>query len=448
MFQSSAMRLTALYTAMFAIAVVALGAVITLSMDAELRKVFDAGIRSEARALGVEYTTEGLNAVVLAVRDRDETPGHMSYGLEGPGGAMLAGRLAGRGRPAGWSELTLPGDDGKAMDLRVLGVNLPDGHRLLVGDDLSRDAELERAVLGTFTVAFLGVLLLGTGGGFALSRSFHRRLSAISETAEAIIDGDLTRRVSLRGTGDDLDRLGATFNSMLDRTTGLMESLRHVTSDVAHDLRTPLHRLRGHLETGLAEKDDEARVEAIHRALSEMDGVLDTFTALLRIAEVESGQRRAAFAPTDLSHLAAHVVEAFAPSAEEEGRELTLAKAEPAVIEGDPELLTQAVVNLVENALRHTPRGARIKVSVRRAADGVRLSVDDDGPGIPADERGKVFDRFYRLEASRTTPGSGLGLAMVAAVARLHGAQVRLEDARPGLRAAMVFPLRSSPGSG
>jgi signal transduction histidine kinase len=221
-----------------------------------------------------------------------------------------------------------------------------------------------------------------------------------------------------------------------------MESLRHVSSDVAHDLRTPLHRLRGHLESGLAEKDDAARVEAIHRALSEMDGVLDTFTALLRIAEAESGRRRAAFARTDLSLLAAHVVEAFAPSAEEEGRTLAVSAVEPVVIEGDPELLTQMIVNLVENALRHTPPGSKIAVSVRRSNEGGRLVVADNGPGVPPEERGRVFDRFYRVEASRTTPGSGLGLAMVAAVARLHGAQVRLEDAEPGLRATVVFPPR------
>lgn len=443
MFRSSALRLTAIYTAIFALAVVALGVTIMLSMRTELSKMFNAGIRSESQALAVEYATEGLTAVVYAVRDRDNTPGHLNYGIEAAGGRPLAGRLAGRGSPVGWSDLKISGTDRKVEHIRVLGVNLPDGHRLLVGDDVARNAALDQTVLKAFAVTLVGVLLLGALGGYALSRSFHNRLSAISGTAEAIIDGDLGRRVPLRGVDDDLDRLAQTFNRMLDRTAALMESLRHVSSDVAHDLRTPLHRLRGHLEAGLAERDDAPRVEAIHRAIGEMDGVLDTFTAVLRITEVESGQRRMAFAPTDLTGLASHVVEAFAPSAEEEGRELTLAHVEPATVDGDQDLLTQMLVNLVENALRHTQPGAKVAVSVRRVAGGVRLCVDDNGHGIPPEEREKVLDRFYRVEASRTTPGSGLGLALVAAVARLHVAQIRLGDANPGLSVEIFFPLKA-----
>lgn len=436
MFRSATLRLTALYTAGFALAVVGLGAVILLSMRARLTEMFDAGIRSEAVALSQEYRTEGLQAVIHAVRDRDETPGHLNYGLEGPGAQALAGRLAGRGLPVGWSQLK----SGRER-IRVLGVELPDGHRLLVGDDVARAAALDWTVLTAFAAALLGVVLLGTAAGYALSRSVQRRMSAISGAVEAIIDGDLGRRLPVRGDGDDLDRMAVSFNRMLDRISVLMESLRQVSSDVAHDLRTPLHRLRAHLEAGLQVDDAAARAEAIERAQGELDAILETFTALLRIAQVEGGERRAAFRPTDLGELAARVVEAFAPSAEEDGRALALGACCAAPIEGDPELLTQMLVNLVENALRHTPPGAQVRISVEREGEAAKLSVVDDGPGVPPQERAKVFDRFYRLEASRTTPGSGLGLALVAAVARLHGARVQLDDACPGLEASVRFPL-------
>jgi signal transduction histidine kinase len=443
MFRSSTFRLAAHYTALFALAVMAVGAVTLLSMRSELTKLFDAGIQSEAHALSLEYGSEGLEAVVHAVRDRDFTPGHLNYGIEGPGRRPLAGRLAGRGLPAGWSDLKITAGDGADEHIRVLGVDLPDGNRLLVGDDIARNAALDGTLLRSFATAIIGVLLLGAAVGYALSRSVDRRMAAISDTAEAIIDGDLERRVPVRGSGDDLDRLATTFNRMLDRTATLMESLRQVSSDVAHDMRTPLHRLRGHLESGLMQRDDQGRVQAIQSAMTEMDAILDTFSALLRIAQIESGRRRAAFTPIDLAPLAAHVVEAFAPSAEEEGRVLALAGSQPAQVDGDPELLTQMLVNLVENALRHTPEGARISVDVRASPEGPRLSVTDDGPGIAPEERGRVFQRFYRLEASRTTPGSGLGLALVDAVARLHGARVELGDARPGLTAEVLFPQRA-----
>jgi signal transduction histidine kinase len=271
-----------------------------------------------------------------------------------------------------------------------------------------------------------------------LSRDVHRRLAAISGTAEAIIDGDLSRRVPVRGSSDDLDRLAETINRMLDRITTLMESLRQVSNDVAHDLRTPLTRLRQRLEAGLAREAE--RGEAIEGALGDLDTILETFAALLRIAQVEGGARRAAFRATDLAQLAGTVVDAFAPSAEDARQTLRL-EGEPALtIDGDPELLTQMLVNLVENALRHAGEGAAIRVGVGRIQGAPVLWVADDGPGVPAAEREKLFDRFYRLEHSRSAPGSGLGLALVAAVARLHGAEVRLYDAQPGLEARVSFP--------
>jgi signal transduction histidine kinase len=317
---------------------------------------------------------------------------------------------------------------------------LPDGYKLLVGDDEERIEALDGAVLRGFGMALAGVVILGVLGGFALSGDVHRRLAAISGTAEAIIDGDLARRVPVRGSDDDLDRLALTFNRMLDRIAALMESVKQVSNDIAHDLRTPLTRLRQKLEAGLAAPGERALALALEGALGDLDSILETFAALLRIAQIESGARRAAFRTCDLAVLAQTVTEAFAPSAEDQQQSLTLVVEARAVVDGDAELLTQMLVNLVENALRHAGPQARITVKVARQGRAAALSVTDDGPGVPETESERLFDRFYRLERSRSTPGSGLGLALVAAVAKLHGAEVSLIPGKPGLEARVTFP--------
>jgi len=437
MFRSTSLRLAALYTAAFAVAVVVLGVITFFSTRETLQEQFDRRVRAESAALAQEYRTEGLNGVVEAVRERDHTPGALRYGLRGPGGVAVAGRLGAAQTPLGWSVVLKPGEP-RDEAMRVYAADLPDGYVLLVGDEADRIELLDGALLRGFGWAFAGIVVLGVVGGFALSRDVGRRLAAISGTAEAIIDGVLARRVPVRGSDDDLDRLALTINRMLDRIAGLMESLKQVSSDIAHDLRTPLTRLRNRLESGLA--DPGERDQALEGALGDLDAILDTFAALLRIAQIEGGARRAGFRPCDLSDVARTVVDAFAPSAEEVGQSLTLVADAPARVEGDPELLTQLLVNLVENALRHAGPSARIEVRTETGEGGPRLVVRDDGPGAPADERGRLMDRFYRLERSRSTPGSGLGLALVAAVAKLHGAEVQLLDAGPGLEARIAFP--------
>ncbi len=439
MFRSTSLRLAALYTAAFALSVVILGVITILTTRHALAGQVDARIGSESAALAQEYATEGLQGVVQAVGERDRTPGALDYGLVGPQGQMLAGRLARANAPLGWSAVNIPGHGGHREPIRILSVALPGGYHLLVGDDLEHAEALDSAVLQGFAWAFVGVVILGVAGGFALSRGVGRRLAAISGTAEAIIDGDLARRVPVRGSSDDLDRLALTVNRMLDRIAALMESLRQVSNDVAHDLRTPLTRLRQKLEA--AQGDPTGREAVIESALGDLDAILETFAALLRIAQIEGGARRAAFRQTDLTGVARTVVEAFAPSAEDATQTLALEADGPAMIDGDPELLAQMLVNLVENALRHAGDGAKIRVRLSDAAAGVALVVVDDGPGVLDQDRDKLFDRFYRLERSRSTPGSGLGLALVAAVVKLHGADIRLIDAAPGLEARVVFPM-------
>ena len=442
MFRSLSLRLAAIYTVAFAVSVVVLCAITVLTTRATLKQQFDSRINAEALSLGQEFRQEGLTGVVEAVGERDRTPGALEYGLQTPGGKPLAGRLAGARSPLGWSELATRLPDGQAESLRVLTFALPQGYRLVVGDDDERADALERAVLEGFAWAFAGVVVLGIAGGYGLSYGMHRRLAAMTGAAEAIIDGDLDRRIPVRGSDDDLDRLSVTFNRMLDRIGTLMDSLRQVSNDIAHDLRTPLTRLRQRLEASRTLAPLEARAEAVEGALGDVDAILDTFAALLRIAQIESGARRAAFRPLDLVAIARTVVEAFAPSAEDAGQSLTLQAGGELMIDGDPELLTQMLANLVENALRHA--GAQARVLVLVAADGGQalVSVADDGPGVPEAERARIFDRFYRLERSRSTPGSGLGLALVAAVARLHDASVSLADAGPGLEVRILFRPR------
>ncbi len=438
MFRSTGLRLAAMYTAAFALAVVLLGVITLVSTRRGLQAQFDGRIQAESAAMVLEYSSEGLQGVVEAVHERDRTPGSLDYGVQGRAGEPLAGRLAALRTPMGWSVLKEAAPPAGRESVRVLTVALPGGRRLLVGDDEERIEALDGALLRGFGAAFLGVVVLGVAGGYGLGRNLNRRLGAISDTAEAIAGGDLGRRVPMRGSDDDLDRLAQSINRMLDRIAALMDSLRQVSNDVAHDLRTPLTRLRQKLEGAAAAPG--GREEAIEGALADLDAILETFAALLRIAQIEGGARRAGFRACELADIARTVVDAFAPSAEEAGQTLELARADAVAVDGDPELLTQMLVNVVENALRHAGPGARIGVAVTKTAEAAAISVSDNGPGVAEPERTRVFDRFYRLEASRSTPGSGLGLALVAAVVKLHGADVRLLDAHPGLEARVTFP--------
>jgi len=437
-FRSYTSRLAALYTVLFAVAVVALGALTLFSTRAALQKQFDDRIVTESQALAREYQIEGLNGVVQAVAERDRTPGALDYGLDGPDGEALAGRLAGAKRATGWGVMTMPNDGEDVDAVRILTTDLPGGYRLYVGDDIDRTEALDGAIIRGFASAFLGVLILGAVVGFGLSRGIRRRLEAITGTAEAIIDGDLSRRVAVRGDHDDLDRLSLTFNRMLDRIAALVENLRQVSDDVAHDLRTPLTRLRQKLEASLS-PGAAGREAVLESAMADLDAILATFAALLRIAQIEGGARRSAFLPVDLTSIARTVVEAYAPSAEEGGRTLELSAPAAVSVDGDAELLTQMLANLIENGLRHTPPGSTTTVAVAREGAPI-LRVTDNGPGVPPEEFDKVLDRFYRLERSRSTPGAGLGLALCAAVVRLHQATLTLADAKPGLTVSIVFP--------
>jgi hypothetical protein len=295
------------------------------------------------------------------------------------------------------------------------------------------------------------ILVLGTAGGALMSRNMLRRLDTINRTSGEIIAGDLTRRVPLAGSGDEFDSLAENLNRMLDRIERLMKGLREVTDSVAHDLRTPLNRLRNRLEESVARLHaNGSQAAEIERAIAETDQLIGTFNALLLIAETDAGTTRAAMSPLDLGSVAADVVELYEPLAEEKHLTLTLVPGPAVGIEGNRSLIAQALANLVDNAIKYTPAGGKVRIRAAVNEKGVELSVADSGPGIPQADRPRVTERFVRLEASRNSPGTGLGLSLVAAVAHFHNAELVLDDNVPtGLMAVLRFPrtaIRALPG--
>jgi signal transduction histidine kinase len=344
----------------------------------------------------------------------------------------------------GWYELPIPpqaGDDNDPSDtLMAQGEVLSNGWFLLVGQDTDNFTDFEDLIVNIAAGSLAAAFALAVIGGLATSASMLRRVTAITDAGRDIMRGNLARRIALRGSGDEFDRLSANLNEMLDRIQMLMDGLRQVSNDIAHDLRTPLTRLRQRLELARTKATTVADYEtAVDKAIAETDEILDTFGALLRIAQIEAGTRRAAFTEVDLSGVLQTIVETYAAVAEDHHHDLASRIADGVTVQGDRQLLTQMIANIVENALRHTPAGTRIEIELTASSAPV-CTIRDNGPGIPEAERHKVFRRFYRLDSSRATPGSGLGLSLVAAVADLHRIDVDLGDNEPGLRVTLRFP--------
>ena len=315
------------------------------------------------------------------------------------------------------------------------------GFRLLVGRDLDELMAVERLIFEAMIIGLLLTAVLGLAGGLVLSRRVLRRIEAINATSREIMAGQLHRRIPSRGRDDDFDQLSDNLNAMFGRIEDLMANVRQVSDNIAHDLKTPLSRLRVQLEMlreRLEGHDAEAESMA-EQAIAEADGLLSTFSALLRIARVESGQRREGFGPVDLSRVVTDVAELYAPPAEEKGLNLVAYIEEEVHLTGDRDLLFQAVANLLDNAIKYSQAPAEITLQLVTDGEENIIWVRDRGPGIAAAQRDRVKHRFYRLEASRSTPGNGLGLSLVQAVATLHGGRLELSDHRPGLAAALHF---------
>ena len=444
-FATASFRLAALYAALFAGSIVVLGAVVFWTTHSVLDQQVRNRIATEVSTLQAGFRAGGIDALVAAVRDRDRASSALDYRVQNAVGKRLAGHLPSPGDGRGWimlqaRDVGIDKRDSIKERVEARVVPLDGGALLVVGDDRDRVRHVDDAILDAFKWALGVTLMLGITGGLILSAGFLRRVDAIAQTAEAIIDGDLTRRVPERQTADELDRLAHTFNRMLDRIAGLMESMRQISSDVAHDLRTPLTRLRQDLESTRSGVRSAAEYQsAIDAAVVETDALLDTFGALLRITQIESGTRRAGFADVDLSGLVETVAAAFMPSAEDAGQRIIVSVSSECRIHGDRELLTRMLANLIENAIGHTPTGTAIAIGLAINCDRAKLVVADNGPGVPAVAHERILRRFYRLEHSRSTPGSGLGLSLVAAIAELHDAEITIDDNRPGLRATVAF---------
>lgn len=403
-------------------------------------------VAAELEELTALAGRQGIGALTATVSARTSEAGDEVYLLLDRNGRTLAGSLGATGHAAIAEEGDIPIQpalDREAHAIHLGAARLPGGERLLVGRDTYVGQESLELTLEVFVAGLAAALLVAGAGGIVASRRMQRRVEAFARSTLAVMEGDMARRVPLLGREDELDHVALAVNAMLERIQRLMENLRQVTDDIAHDLRKPLIHLRQRLEAmqrPALESEDHSG--AIGLALADIDSLLETFGAMLRISQIESGSRRAGFRPVDLRALLESLAETYTAVAEDRGDTLRLSLAgAPGPVIGDAELITQMLVNLIENALCHGPRGTSIRLSLDEQGDGgAVVAVADDGPGIPAAEREKVFRRFYRLEPSRNRPGNGLGLSLVAAVAELHGVGVALEDNRPGLRVVLSFP--------
>jgi signal transduction histidine kinase len=404
-------------------------------------------LQSDALRLAEVFRREGAPGLVSYINTRVgmQIAGERQLLLADSSLEPLAGNLAAwpASVPANPGTYTVKLELGNGMtDVAVVHATLPGGYHLLVGRDTARYAPLEQRFWYALAGAVAILSVLGAFGGILIRRALMARIDGIRRTVAAIIQGDLSHRLPAHHSGDELNTLSRTINGMLDQIEQLIHGIRNVSNSIAHDLRTPLAELRSRLEElALTKPSSEYTFAEIDAAVADVDRVIRIFNALLRLAEIDSGMRRSGFVPVDVAAVAAAAVEFYQPAAELRGSNLLLQISGPAPIRGDPVLLAQALGNLIDNALKYTPDDGTITVGVRSGGDdgGVEIVVADSGPGIPEAQKSKAVERFYRGDASRCTPGVGLGLSLVDAVARLHGSELRLEDNHPGLRARIVL---------
>ncbi|WP_436640067.1 sensor histidine kinase [Microbaculum sp. FT89] len=457
--RSTAFRLSLIYLAVFAVFAGLLIAYLSWNTWVIFSRQLIDTIDAEVQGLAEQYRIGGVLRLIQVIDQRTGNPSSSLYLLEDPDGNRLTGNVAGVPLRV-WNE-----DDavriryerfnegaGSNHEAIVRVFHLPGGFRLLVGRDIEERRRLQDIVWRSTLLGLVLMVVLGVGGGYYVSRRILGRIDAVSETSRTIMAGDLSQRMALSGSGDEFDRLAESLNAMLARIERLMHGLKEVSDNIAHDLKTPLTRLRSRVEAALrAEPTEEGYREALETTIEESDRLIAVFNALLMIARAEAGAAGASFATVDLAEVARDLVDLYEPVAEEAGQSLTVEASHKAEIKGNRELIGQAIANLVDNALKYTPAEAGergISVSVRCQDDRAQIVVADSGPGIPAESHDKVVERFVRLEESRSAPGAGLGLALVAAVARLHGGELRLEDNEPGLRAILDLPAGSGNTTG
>ena len=459
--RTTAFRLTLVYLFLFALFAASLLGYFAWNTRRMITEQIAETVNSELSELSDQYGRGGLRGLVSAVEGRALRPGANLYLVTTPQGQGVAGNVAslapGVMDHPGWAETfykRLEETDTKSHFALVKVAQLSGGFRILVGRDLEERRRLFGIVAKAAQWSVLIVVVLGLGGGVFVARRVLHRIDAMTGTTQRIMAGDLSERLPVGRSGDEIDRLAENLNAMLERIEALMAGLKEVSDNIAHDLKTPLTRLRNRAEDALAKAGNEGEYRAaLEGTIEESDGLIRTFNALLMIARAESGQARDNMTDFDAAEVAHGIHELYEPLAEDKGMTLAVA-AENATIHGNRELISQALANLVENAIKYgkpndapgdaggMEKPSDILIDARREGDHVLLSVTDHGPGIPEADRQRAIERFVRLEASRTQPGSGLGLSLASAVATLHGGDLRLADSQPGLRVTLVIPSR------
>jgi signal transduction histidine kinase len=448
---SATFRLALLYAVVFSGSVLLILGFIYWSTAAYMARQADQTIAAEIESFAERYRVSGRAGLTALIQERlsRRPAGASIYLLAAPDLTPVVGNLRSWPRvepdAGGWlvfrlGEATSRGDP-EIHGARARSFRLRGGYQLLVGRDMHELEVTQRLIRQATVGGLLIAALLALLGGAVTSRTSLRRIGAINATVAEIMAGDLSRRIPADDTGDDFSQLVDNLNRMLDRIESLLEGVKQVSDNIAHDLRTPLARLRNRLDELLKEEGPaESRRDAVEGAIREADGLLATFGALLRIARIEAGARRAGFVAVELAPLVSGIRELYEPFAEERNQRLSARLAARPTVLGDPDLLSQALANLVDNALKYSPEGGEIEILLKEEGKRPRVVVNDAGPGIPESDREAVFGRFHRLDASRSSPGSGLGLSLVRAVARLHRLEIRLEDNGPGLRAVLEWP--------
>lgn len=409
-----------------------------------LHRLADERIASVSALLAPKEAPSGQQDIARRIAELSSTrdTGDLGMVLTDRAGRKLAGnvRLI-RQLPPGYSFMTVDDRIQGLTNGRALVRDIGNGLRLTVFAETEPFNNYYAARVRIYLITFGAIIAVVLGGLLLFRRMIGQRIVNMRRTVDAIIDGDLKQRVPVNGTGDEFDQQAEGFNRMLDRISELMAAVRNVTNDISHELRTPLARLRSQLAL-LEHRNDAVAVRSeLRDAIEQADQSLAMFSAILRIAEVESGSRRAGFASLSLDILVGEVTDMMGAVAQESGHSLSLNQCAPARITGDKQLLTQMAINLIENALRHTPGGTSIELSIVEEVDGVAFSVRDNGPGIPADNRAQVMRRFGRLEQSQRRSGHGLGLPLVDAIVRMHGGWMQLADAQPGLIVNIFLPF-------
>jgi len=456
LFRTTTFKLTLVYLTVFALFAAFLLGYFAWNTRRLITEQINDTVDAEITGLSEQYRLGGIRRLALVIEARSRRPGSSLYLLTSANGEALTGNVGSLAPGVldhpGWAETVyrrLDEPEGQEHHALVRVFELPGGFRLLVGRDLDERERIYQIVIsaGRWSVAI--VIVLGLAGGLFVTRRVLRRVDAMTETTRTIMAGDLSGRLPMDGTGDEIDRLADSLNLMLERIEALMHGLKEVSDNIAHDLKTPLTRLRNRSEEALrAAKSEGDYRAALETTIEESDGLIRTFNALLLIARAESGQARDDMQDFDVAEVARDVGELYEPLADEKGIVLTVDAPASALVKGNRDLVSQTLANLIDNAIKYGgpeskgENGAPNEIVVKALGEGdhILLSVADRGPGIPEADRSHVVERFVRLEQSRSQPGSGLGLSLAAAVARLHGGTLSLEDNAPGLKCVIALP--------